>query len=233
MTDSGPEVPIGSVSRNIKSGWAHGINTIVVYRIAPPFDIFSMVLDGKENDDTAKGNTSIHASRENIVVLLPPGGLPLSDQVHEDEREDHAWSVVAQVVRSILKETENNDNRVHVLANDGLSAPLSERPAWESEQEANQETPLQNRVKMAENLLGSNDTPQDRCRVESSGVRTGEFLTLATGTVVLNGVDGKVKNTHRDETVDDTGDHLDAEQGSWWDSQVVRLFLVGDIVFSL
>lgn len=52
-------------------------------------------------------------------------------------------------------------------------------------------------------------------------------------TVILDRGDGEVDDGDRNETANNTGDHLNTEQGSWRNSQVVSLLLIGDVVLGL
>lgn len=92
---------------------------------------------------------------------------------------------------------------------------------------------MQDWIKPSENSLGSNDTPQDRRRVEGGGVWTRKLLWLMWRTVILDRGDGEVDDGDRNETANNTGDHLNTEQGSWRNSQVVSLLLIGDVVLGL
>lgn len=137
-----------------------------------------MVMDSKEDNNGTEGNTSSNTTGENIVVLLPPGSVLLSDIVHESNTHIQAWSAVRQVVRGISHETKGEENWVEVLTNDSSAKVPLKSPTWEHQKETNQETPLENRVETTKHLLWTNDTPEDGSRVESGGSWTGESLWL-------------------------------------------------------
>lgn len=131
MPLSGTKVSIGSTDCGVKPGWSLVIQALGVDCVAPPNDVFGMILHSEEDDDTAESDTSIHTTRKNIVVFLPPGSPLFSYDVHENEGENQTRSVVTQVVWCPLNETKHQNNWVEVLSDDGSSAPLSESPSWE------------------------------------------------------------------------------------------------------
>lgn len=100
-----------------------------------------MILDSKENNDTAEGNTCVHGSRQDEVVLLPPGLVMLSDIVHEDEGEVHTCGEITQVVRGIDQETSDDQRWLEVFG-DLLWSVFFEKDARNWSKGTDQEAPL-------------------------------------------------------------------------------------------
>ena len=154
-----------------------------------------MVLHSKENDNSTESDTGLQTSTKDVSVFGPPGEVSLSDDMHEEVTGDKGRSVVTQVVWSVNQETTDNQDRLEELDVLVVSPVDLDKSTWESEQETNQETPLQNWIKTVENLLWTNDTPQNRGREESGRLWTREFLGLVWCTVTFNGAEGQVQST--------------------------------------
>jgi hypothetical protein len=141
-----------------------------------------VVLDSKEDDDARKSNTAGEGGRQDVVVLLPPGGLVPLKEVHEDRRDVDAGSEVGQVNGSPEEETVEDERGVNMLeasnrgeqdhiqwlengrGKRGLStstdvfAEALDRPPEKGEQEAEEEAVLENRVNLAEDARGTDGT---------------------------------------------------------------------------
>jgi hypothetical protein len=139
----------------------------------------------KEDDDTTNGITGIQSGRQNIysgqtpvkmgilrnckvqltVVFAPPAEAALTDDIVEDETDEHPWCIVDRRRRRQCAGTGKDEREIEVLETVHLILlvhyPLD---SWcsDTEKEANDEMVVELTVR--EKTPWSNDTPLSRHR---------------------------------------------------------------------
>ncbi len=217
-----------------------------------------MVLDGKEDDETRKGDAPVQGRGEDVVVLLPPGGLIALQVVHEEDGEVETGREVTEVERGPEQHSVYDQGRMDVAEPreghkdedverhvegrrqtgstplTGLGPGALDRPPEEGEEEAQQETVLQRRVDLAEDPLRADRAPDDRAgEVNLGSVLAVEVLGLVrradTGDVIIHELDHAVADERRDDGARD----LAAVHGAGRKLGVQAHLLVRDVVVRL
>jgi len=153
------------------------IGVVVEYGVTPPHlngvnsdrSVLG-VLKNEEDQNGRNGNTRVHRSGQNVVVLCPPGEVTTADDVLEDESNDTPCNVVDSVGGRNVTSAREDDGEVEVT-NPALRVLLGQEPSNDGADEAKEEEEGQSVVNLSLGELTSrtNDTPDDGRGTEHLG----------------------------------------------------------------
>jgi len=163
----------------------------------------------KEDDDCANCQTSIQASRGDVVVCQPPSSLRVPDELVEDESDDTPGKIGHWSRWRDVANTTEDDRGVQIPG----WAPWETlrcvvKDDWKSG--TNKPEVLQVRVETfaRENAVRPNDTPDDGCGEEHATVGAGETSRLVRLADTVDIAKGPVQDRYLDDAAPERSNTL-------------------------
>lgn len=181
--------------------------------VTPPIKTdLARVLHAKENDDGRDTDSSRPRSTEYVVVLGPASQVASLEPDHGHETNGYLRPDVSHVVWCIGETAVDDGDGVDLtqpfLLREGASDVVEDGGHNKADGKTDEEECVQSAL--AEDLMGTQGTPEDRGSKEGVVARAVKAVRCACGTNILD-VDLEVEHTSTDDSGDEACHHLSPE----------------------